>query len=92
MTDLKKENEPKDWTDKLPECFSAEGDFAFRARSRKCAAQLLAEIVNTVTWDRFEEEVRHHLAMTFPDLRDTPEMAAKIQRAEDRLKAWLEWD
>ena len=90
MTDIK--NESNEWVEKLPECFSAEGDFAFRARSRKCAAKLLAEIVNTVTWDRFGEEVRHHLAMTHPDLRDTPEMAAKIKRAEDRLKAWLEWD
>lgn len=81
------------WIDELPDCFSEEGDFAFHAKNRKRATQLLTEIVNTVTWDRFEEEVRHYLHKTYPDLREKPEeMAAKIQRAESRIKAWLEWD
>jgi len=90
---IKRENEPTDWADKLGECFSEEGDFAFHAKNRRRSTQLLAEIVNTVTWDRFEEEVRHYLNTTYPDLRQKPEeMAAKMQRAEDRMKAWLEWD
>ena len=88
----KKMDKKNEWVEKLPGCFSKEGDFAFHADDRKKAAQLLSEIVNTVTWEAFEEEVRHHLSLTYPDLRNTPEMAAKIKRAEDRAKSWLEWD